>query len=158
MNPKVYSPLAEEYGLSRSPLEHIYEEYFELDKHKILLTCNYRTHKEILKLPSQFFYRGKLRSCTDVIEKHPALGPLVLLKSDSQETYSAEFSSYYNVGEADKIIHFLKEVLLPKWPDEIWGKLEENFAKNVAILTTEYAQVSLTVVFRIRCICKLLAI
>ena len=144
MNPKVYSPLAQEYDLHRSPLEHIYGEYSELDKHKILLTCNYRTHKDILLLPSQFFYRGKLKCC-NVTENHPSCGPLVLLNSDSQETYSAEFYSYYNVGEADNIIHFLKETLLRKWPDKLWGKLEEN-DKNIAILTTEYAQVSLTLV------------
>lgn len=142
MNPKVYSPLAEECDLHRSALEHIYNNYSELDDHKILLTYNYRTHKDILMLPSQFFYRSKLKSC-NAIEKHPTCGPLVLLQCDSQETYSVEFYSYYNVGEADKIISFLKERLLPKWPDEIWGKLEEN-DKNIAILTTEYAQVSLT--------------
>ena len=78
-----------------------------------------------------------------MIEKHPNCGPLVLLKSDSQETYSVEFYSYYNMDEADKIICFLKEILLPQWPVELWGKVEEN-AKNIAILTTEYAQVSLT--------------
>ena len=145
MNPKVYSPLAQECDLHRSPLEHIYNKYSnsELDNRKILLTRNYRTHKDILILPSQFFYRSKLKSVS-VIQKHPTCGPLVLLKSDSLETYSAEFNSYYNVGEADKIIQFLKKRLLPKWPDELWGKLEKN-DKNIAILTTEYAQVSLTV-------------
>lgn len=143
MNIKIYSPLAEEYDLHRSPLEHIYGEYSNLHKHKILLTSNYRTHKDILKLPSKFFYRGKLESCGG-IEKHPTCDPLVLLKSDSQEIYSTEYYSYYNTGEADRIIHFLKETLLPKWPDELWGNLEEN-AKNIAILTTDYAQVSLTV-------------
>ena len=143
MNIKVYSPLAKEYNLHKSPLEHIYEEYAELHKHKILLTCNYRTHKDILKLPSQFFYKGKLKSCKTV-EKHPTCGPLVLLKSDSQEAYSTEYYSYYNVDEADKIIQFLKETILPKWPDELWGKLEDN-DKNIAILTTEYAQVSLAI-------------
>ena len=146
MNPKVYSPLAQEYDLHKSPLEHIYNEYSdqELDKHKILLTCNYRTHKDILMLPSQFFYQSKLKSCNGMIQKHPTCGPLMLLKCDGQETYSAEFYSYYNVDEADKIINFLKETLLPKWPEELWGKLEEN-DKNIAVLTTEYAQVSLTV-------------
>ena len=143
MNPKIYSPLAEEYDLHRSPLEHIYGEYSELHKHKVLLTTNYRTHRDILKLPSKFFYHGKLKSC-GAVEKHPTCGPLVLLKSDSQETYSADFYSYYNMDEADRIICFLKETLLPKWPDDLWGKLEEN-AQNIAILTTEYAQVSLAV-------------
>ena len=108
----------------------------------ILLTHNYRTHEDILRLPSKFFYQDKLKCCS-VIEKHPNCGPLVLLKSDSQETYSVEFYSYYNMDEADKIICFLKEILLPQWPVELWGKVEEN-AKNIAILTTEYAQVSLT--------------
>ena len=148
MNQKIYSPLAKDYDLHRSPLEHIYGEYSEQHKHKILLTCNYRTHKDILKLPSKFFYRGKLKSCK-AIEKHPSCGPLVLLKSDGQEVYSPEYFSYYNVNEADKIICFLKETLLPEWPDELWGKLEENTKKsstNIAILTTEYAQVSLTVI------------
>ena len=141
MNIKVYSPLAKEYNLHKSPLEHIYGEYAELHMHKILLTCNYRTHKDILKVPSKLFYKGKLKSCK-TIEKHPTHGPLVLLKSDSQETYSAEFYSYYDVNEADEIICFLKEKLLPEWPVELWGKLEENAIKNIAILTTEYAQVS----------------
>ena len=144
MNSKIYSPLAETYDLHRSLLEQVYDEYPELHKHKILLTCNYRTHEDILRLPSKFFYRGKLKCCK-MIEKHPSCGPLVLLRCDGPETYSTEFSSYFNVNEADKIICFVKETLLPMWPDELWGKFGEN-TKNIAILSTEYAQVSLTVV------------
>ena len=139
MDPEVYSPLAKEYNLHRSPLEQIYGEYSELQhsKHKILLTCNYRTHSDILKLPSQFFYQDKLRSC-DMIKKHPDYKPLMFLKSDDKEKYSPEFESYFNVKEAHKIITFLKEVLLPKWPATEWGQLKDN---SIGILTTEYAQV-----------------
>ena len=137
MDPEVYSPLAKEYNLHRSPLEQVYSEYSELQhtKHKVLLTCNYRTHGEILKLPSKFFYRDKLRSC-DTIQKHPQYKPLMFLKSDGQESYSPEYESYLNENETNKIISFLKE-LLPKWPVTEWGKL----SNSIGILTTEYAQV-----------------
>ena len=65
-----------------------------------MLTHNYRTHEDILRLPSKLFYEDKFKCC-GMIEKHPNCGPLVLLKSDSQETYSAEFYSYYNMDEAN---------------------------------------------------------
>ena len=135
MDPEVYSPLAKEYDLHKSALEQIYGEYPEQNKHKVLLSCNYRTHEDILKLPSKFFYRDKLKSC-NLIEKHPNYSPLMLLKSDGKEEYSSKFQSYLNKEEADNIIKFLKETLLPKWPT-LWGKLESA----VGILATEYAQV-----------------
>ena len=141
MDPVVYSPLAKEYGLHRSPLEQVYGEYSELrhSKHKVLLTCNYRTHGDILKLPSKFFYRDKLRP-SDMVKKHPYFKPLMLLKLDDNdnEMYLQEFESYLNVKEADKIVTFLKEELIPNWPVTEWGRLKNN---NIGILTTEYAQV-----------------
>ena len=133
------SPLAKEYGLHRSPLEQIYSEYPGIHKNKILLTRNYRTHEDILKLPSKVFYRDKLKSC-NVIEKHPDYSPLMLLKSDGKEDYSSKFQSYLNKEEAGKIVNFLKETLLPKWPATLWGKLEDK-PSAVGILSTEYAQV-----------------
>lgn len=139
MDPEVYSPLAKEYNLHRSPLEHIYGEYSEQHKHKILLNCNYRTHEDILKFPSKFFYRDKLKS-SNLIEKHPDFSPLMFLQSDSEETYSHNFQSYINEKEADKIVRFLKEMLLPRWPTTLWGKLEDN-PNGIGIVTTEYAQV-----------------
>ena len=36
MDPEVYSPLAKEYNLHRSPLEHIYGEYTEQHKHNFV--------------------------------------------------------------------------------------------------------------------------
>ena len=143
MDPEVYSPLAKEYGLHRSPLEQVYNEYSELhhSKHKVLLTCNYRTHNEILKLPSKFFYRDKLRSC-NLIEKYPNYKPLMFLKLDGndKEVYLSEFKSYLNVKEADNIVSFLKEKILPRWPVAEWGQLKDN-PNSIGILTTEYAQV-----------------
>ena len=139
----MYSPLAKEYDFHKSPLELIYSEYSELrhSKHKILLAHNYRTHSEILKLPSKFFYRDKLRSC-DTIEKHPDYKALILLKptdkDNYEETYSPEYLTYFNDKEGDKIVAFLKD-LLPKWPAE-WGQLKDS-TNNIGILTTEYAQV-----------------
>jgi len=138
MEPEVYSPLAKEYDLHRSPLEQVYSEYSKLhhSKHKVLLTCNYRTHGDILKLPSKFFYRDKLRSC-DLIKKHPDYKPLVFLTSDGKEEYSSEFKSYFNVKEAEKIVNFLKEVL-PRWPVAEWG---QHIPNAIGIITNEYAQV-----------------
>ena len=136
MDPEVYSPLAKEYDLHKSPLEQIYTEYSELHKNKILLTCNYRTHKDILRLPSKFFYRNKLKSA-NVAERHPDYGPLMLLKSDDKEKFLPNVQSYLNQEEADKIINYLKDILLPTWP---WGTLENN-PNAIGILATEYAQV-----------------
>ncbi|XP_065891374.1 3'-5' exoribonuclease HELZ2-like isoform X2 [Dysidea avara] len=135
--PLVYSPLAKEYDLHRSPLEQVYAEYSHTQDsgNQILLTQNYRTHGDILKLPSKFFYRGKLRSC-DTIEKHPTISPLLFLESNDQENYLSEFESYLNTDEAEQVVKFLKETLLPGWPNDLWGE-----KPNIAILTTEYAQV-----------------
>ena len=140
MDPEVYSPLAKEYDLHRSPLEQIYSEYSELHKHKILLNHNYRTHGDILKLPSKIFYRDKLKS-TNLIEKHPDYNPLMLLQSDDEEIYSSRFQSYFNEKEANKIVRFLKETLIPKWPATLWDKLEDN-PRGIGIISTEYAQVA----------------
>jgi len=141
-SPQVYSPLAKEYDLHKSPLEQVYAEYSHTQDsgNKILLTCNYRTHEDILKLPSKFFYRGKLKS-SDTIERHPTIGPLVFLESncniDDQENYLPDFESYLNTKEAENVVKFLKETLLPEWPAaNLWGE-----KPNIAILTTEYAQV-----------------
>ena len=144
MEPKVYSPLAMEYNLHRSPLEHIYDEYTEQDhsKHKMLLTCSYHTHGDILKLPSKFFYQDKLRSC-GTIKNHPDYKPLMFLKSDDKESYLTEFESYLNKMEADNIVIFLKEELLPRWPVAEWGELKDN-PNSIGILTTENAQVTNT--------------
>jgi len=143
MNPEMYSPLTKGYNLDKSPLQHIYGKYSELPhgKHKILLTCNYRTHGEILKLPSKFFYRNKLKSCNNINKHiHPDYKPLMLLKSDdNKESYSPEFNSYFNQKEADEIMRFLKE-LLSKWPEAEWG-LIKNDHHDIGVLTTEYAQV-----------------
>ena len=143
MNPEIYSPLTKEYNLDKSPLQCIYGEYSELPhgKHKILLTCNYRTHGEILKLPSKFFYRNKLKSCSNINKHmHPDYKPLMLLKSDdNKESYSPVFNSYFNQKEADEIMRFLKE-LLSKWPEAEWGQIK-NDHHDIGVLTTEYAQV-----------------
>ena len=141
MNPEVYSPLAKQHGLCKSVLEHIYGEYSELShsKHKVLLAHNYRTHSDILRLLSKFFYRDKLRSC-NVIKRHPDYKPLALLKSNGKEIYSPEFDSYFNEEEGEKIISFLKEAFLSKWPVTEWGQLNDN-PNSIGILTTEYAQV-----------------
>ena len=139
MNPKVYSPLVKEYDLHKSPLEQICNEYSELHEHKILLFHNYRTHKDILKLPSKFFYQDKLKSC-NIIRKHPDFKSLKVIKSNHMEEYSSRFMSYLNVDEADNIIRFLKETLLPNWPNKEWGQLKDN-SNSIGILTTEYAQV-----------------
>ena len=137
----MYSPLAKEYDLHRSLLEQIYDEYSEQhhSKHKILLYYNYRTHSKILKLLSKFFYCDKLRSCVS-IKQHPDYKPLMFLKSDDKESYCPEFKSYLNVTEADNVVRFLKEKLLPRWPVAEWGELKDN-PNNIGILTTEYAQV-----------------
>ena len=142
MDPEIYSPLAKEYDLHRSILEHIYSEYSEMHKHKILLNCNYRTHEDILKLPSKFFYRDKLKS-SNLIEKHSDYDPLVFLQSDGEENYLHNFQSYINEKEADNIVRFLKEMLLPKWPVTLWGEVEDN-SNSIGIVTTEYAQVHMT--------------
>ena len=131
--------MAKEYHLHKSPLEQVYAEYSHTpdNGNQILLTSNYRTHGDILKLPSKLFYRGKLRSC-DSIEKHPTISPLVFLTSndDQQETYLQEYESYLNTNEAESVVKFVKETLLPTWPTDLWGE-----DQNIAILTTEYAQV-----------------
>ena len=139
MDPKVYSPLAIEYDLHKSSLEQIYTEYSKLDKNKILLTHNYRTHEDILKLPSKFFYRNKLKS-SNTAERHPNYDPLMLLKSNDKEIYLPSLQSYLNQEEADKIIKFLKEILLPTWPTTVWSTPEDN-PNAIGILATEYAQV-----------------
>ena len=140
MEPEMYSPIIKEYNLHRSSLEQVYNEYSQLlHKHKNLLTRNYRTHEEILKLPSKFFYRDKVKS-SNLIAKHPDFNPLMLLQSDGQEMYLPRFQSYFNEKEIDKIVMFLKEALLPKWPATLWGNLEDN-PNGIGIITTEYAQV-----------------
>ena len=101
-----------------------------------MLTCNYCTHADILKLPSKFFYRRKLRSC-DTIEKHSTISPLVFLESNDQENYSPDYGSYLNINEAEQVVTFLKETLLLKWPTDLWG----SYLSSIAILSTEYAQV-----------------
>ena len=148
MEPEVYSPLVMAYNLHRSPLEHIYGEYTEQDnsRHKVLLTCSYHTHGDILRLPSKFFYQDKLRSC-GAITKHPDYKPLMFLKSNGQERYCSEFKSYLNDTEADKIVSFLRKKLLPRWPVVEWGQFKDN-PNSVGILTTENAQVTNTLLLQ----------
>ena len=65
----------------------------------------------------------------------------MLWKSDNKESYSDEFKSYLNETEADNIVSFLKEELLPRWPVAKWGELKDN-PNSIGILTTENAQVA----------------
>ena len=132
--------MAKEYHLHKSPLEQVYAEYSHTPDggNQILLTSNYRTHGDILKLPSKLFYRGKIKSC-GTIERHPTINPLVFLTSNDEENYSSDYGSYSNIDEAEQVITFLKEILLPQWPTDLWGTI--TFPSSVAILTTEYAQV-----------------
>ena len=68
---------------------------------------------------------------------------MILLKPDDKnnykETYSPEYTSYFNDKEGDKIVSFLKALLL-KWPEAEWGQLKD-YPNSIGILTTEYAQV-----------------
>ena len=141
MEPEVYSPLAKERDLlQKSPLEKIYSEYSEPHEHRILLTHNYRTHEDILKLSSKIFYRNTLKS-SGMVEKHRCYKSLKLLKSSDEEQYSSKLMSYLNVKEAEEIVCFLKETLMPNWPVTEWGHLKDNHNYNIGILTTEHAQV-----------------
>ena len=140
--------MAKEYDLHKSSIELIYAEYSHTQDsgNKILLNHNYRTHKDILKLPSKLFYRGKLKSC-DTVAKHPTISPLVFLKSNGEENYSPDYGSYLNIDEAELVVTFLRETLLPKWPADLWGTI--IFPSSIAVLTTEYAQVCAMSIYNI---------
>jgi len=74
LGPVVKSGLAAEFGLERSPMERLMEFPMYESKKKVgynpmiitKLLDNYRSHKDLLTIPNEIFYKGELRCCADL--------------------------------------------------------------------------------------------
>lgn len=122
LGPVVYSKIAEEYGLGKSYLERLFdcEFYFNGDENYVKkLIRNYRSHPEILHLPSELFYNGELIACKDDAS---CLGAEVDLIPNSKfpvqfigiqgcDEREGNNPSWFNRIEASKVIQVIERVI-----------------------------------------------
>ena len=116
---------AERYGLGKSPLERILEDYESLggvaSHYSLTLMKSHRSQRiEILYLPS-LFYHAPLQCCVPEAKLHPLTKyPLVFICSGSEDTQYTQEQHVEAVLE--EVTKFAKK---GKWPQE-WGKAIEK--------------------------------
>ncbi|KAL5541531.1 hypothetical protein UlMin_009241 [Ulmus minor] len=121
LGPVIYSKVSETYGLGTSYLERIFECEFYSDGDQNYVTKlirNYRSHTEILSLPSQLFYNGQLVACKDnqapFMEKVNFLPnrefPLLFYGIQGCDEREGNNPSWFNRIEASKVVEVVKRL------------------------------------------------
>ncbi|XP_030543378.1 probable RNA helicase SDE3 [Rhodamnia argentea] len=122
LGPVVYSKTAEEYGLGKSYLERLFdcEFYFNGDENYVKkLIRNYRSHPEILHLPSELFYNGELIACKDdasclsiEVDLIPNCKfPVLFIGIQGCDEREGNNPSWFNRIEASKVIQVIERVI-----------------------------------------------
>lgn len=121
----VLSEKAEQYGLGKSLLERLHENYVAIggaaSHHSHTLLKSHRSHHTEILLPSRYFYNALLECSTPETIFHPlAKYPLVFICSGSEETQCTEEQHARVVLE-----EVTKYANRENWPKE-WGKATEK--------------------------------
>lgn len=129
LGPILRSPFAIKYGLGLSLLERLMtqnELYQKGDtgfdnRYVTKLLQNYRSHPSILKVPNELFYDNELKACADEIssrqyctwEHLPKRGfPVIFHGVVGKDERESTSPSFFNTSEIDKIMDYLKKLLL----------------------------------------------
>jgi hypothetical protein len=85
-----------------------------------MLQDNYRSNEQLLELPNQLFYGGRLRACADAALVDSCLGweglpnpktPLMWLGVQGKEEREASSPSWFNPEEAVAVVRIVRELL-----------------------------------------------
>ncbi|KAI6693271.1 hypothetical protein NL676_020981 [Syzygium grande] len=122
LGPVVYSKTAEDYGLGKSYLERLFDCEFYLDGDENFvkkLIRNYRSHPEILHLPSELFYNGELIACkddarclsTEVNLIPNCKFPVLFIGIQGCDEREGNNPSWFNRIEASKVIQVIERII-----------------------------------------------
>lgn len=119
-----------------SLLERLHKHYKDLGgtalAHMVELKTNYRCNAEIMKLPNQLFYEGKVIPRPIRADTHPDFKyPLVFICSSLSKKVD-------HALEAKILLHELYQRVVCKWPRREWGS--EDLSK-VSLITASRPQV-----------------
>ena len=125
LDPPVYSDIARKYNLHLSLLERLFDaDVYETEMGRLcktVLTENHRSHQvvslhefwwpgqtdscipQIMDLPSQLFYKGKLTCKTKFPPGGPSLPAVRFVSVEGHEEQEEDSPSFFNRHEADKV-------------------------------------------------------
>ena len=135
---------AQEYGLKVSLLERLWESFRQFGDVTLSLQCvklltNYRSHKDVLFLPSILFYDSTLQTVVPDGFAHPdAPYPLLFVCSSLDNTIE-QVESDTDECEATIVLDQMKRFLNP-WPTQQWG--QKNLS-TICLITPTRHQVRL---------------
>ncbi|CAO2838452.1 unnamed protein product [Amaranthus hypochondriacus] len=131
LGPVVFSHHAKKHGLGKSYLERLFEceIYSEGDEGYVTtLRRNYRSHPEILKLPSELFYRGELISCQEPMEStlwQDLLPnkefPMLFTGIQAYDEREGDNPSWFNRTEASMVVKLIKKLISNNVTEESIG-------------------------------------
>ncbi|KAL8171139.1 hypothetical protein V2J09_022943 [Rumex salicifolius] len=123
LGPVIHSKEAESYGLGKSYLERLFESalYRSEDHNYVtMLVKNYRSHPEILSLPSRLFYRGALIPSREESEESSlpwadllpnSKFPVMFFGIQGMDEREGSNPSWFNRIEASKVVDLIKKLL-----------------------------------------------
>ncbi|XP_021742469.1 probable RNA helicase SDE3 [Chenopodium quinoa] len=121
LGPVIFSPDAKKHGLGKSYLERLFEceLYSEGDEGYVTtLRRNYRSHPEILHLPSQLFYNGELMACykttksklwEDLLPNKEF--PILFTGVHAYDEREGDNPSWFNRTEASMVVKLIKKLI-----------------------------------------------
>ncbi|KAK9664322.1 hypothetical protein RND81_14G033300 [Saponaria officinalis] len=120
LGPVIFSPDAKRYGLVKSYLERLFEceLYSEGDEGYVTtLQRNYRSHPDILQLPSELFYCGQLIACHEALESVPWADllqnkefPILFSGVQAYDEREGDNPSWFNRTEASMVVKLIKKL------------------------------------------------
>ncbi|KAL9237638.1 hypothetical protein vseg_012163 [Gypsophila vaccaria] len=120
LGPVVFSPDAKLHGLAKSYLERMFEcdLYSEGDEGYVTtLQRNYRSHPDILHLPSELFYCGQLIACHEAMESVPWADllpnkefPILFSGVQAYDEREGDNPSWFNRTEASMVVKLIKKL------------------------------------------------
>ncbi|KNA22582.1 hypothetical protein SOVF_032830 [Spinacia oleracea] len=121
LGPVIFSQDAKKHGLGKSYLERLFEcdLYSEGDEGYVTtLRRNYRSHSEILCLPSELFYNGELMACykpmnstswEDLLPNKEF--PILFTGIQAYDEREGDNPSWFNRTEASMVVKFIKKLI-----------------------------------------------
>ncbi|KAH9618772.1 hypothetical protein KSS87_008059 [Heliosperma pusillum] len=124
LGPVIFSPDAKNHGLAKSYLERLFEceLYSEGDEGYVTtLQRNYRSHPDILQLPSELFYNGQLIACHESLESLPWADllpnkefPILFNGVQAYDEREGDNPSWFNRTEASVVVKLIKKLIARK--------------------------------------------
>ncbi|XP_074292245.1 putative RNA helicase SDE3 isoform X2 [Silene latifolia] len=131
LGPVIFSPDAKIHGLAKSYLERLFEceLYSEGDEGYVTtLQRNYRSHPDILQLPSELFYNGQLIACHESLESLPWADllpnkefPILFNGIQAYDEREGDNPSWFNRTEASMVVKLIKKLIARKVSEDMIG-------------------------------------